>query len=363
MKQPQLVIATLLVASLVAACDRLGTDEEARRAAADARDAAARAGDQLADSWLTTKIQAQYFADRDVKGRFINVESQDGVVTLTGRVGDREAREQAVQIARNTDGVKEVEDLLTIGPAGNTPEEMASGWITTQIQARYFADTDIEGRDIDVTASNGVVTLSGRVDNEREKQKAIAIARDVDGVKEVQDRLMARASDEPDAVGTTGVVSDLDDAGIVTRIRAKYFLDNTLKGRDIRVETRQGVVTIGGEVSSQEERAQALLLARTTAGVERVEDHLRVTLTPEAGTADEQDQTTANAIQSALGSDPGLRAMAGLADLNIEVTAKDGVVLLNGTVPTAEAKHRAMAIAGATPGVVEVIDRLTVRNE
>lgn len=373
MKTPQLIVGTIVVAVAVGACNRPDTDEAARRAASEVRQAAARAGDQLADGWLTTKIQAQYFADEDVKGRFINVSADEGVVTLRGRVDSLEAREQAMQIAENTDGVRKVQDLLIVGPdRGAGPGQADASWITTQIQARYFADSVLDGRDIEVTANNGVVTLSGRVGSEREKEEAVAIARDIDGVTRVDDRLVVQ---DAGAVATTGAAaaadaaSRVDDRRVTTSIQAKYFLDNALKNRRIEVDTRQGVVTLRGEIASDDERAQALLLARTTEEVDRVEDILTVnvalaapaattgsTTPPATPPVQLQDATLAKTVQSRLSADR--RAQAG----SIEVTAKDGVVLLSGTAPNAAAKQRALTIARETPGVVQVVDRITVRR-
>ena len=53
-------------------------------------------------------------------------------------------------------------------------------------------------------------------------------------------------------------------------------LDPTIKGRNISVELTAGVVTLRGQVASEDERAQALMLARSTPGVQRVEDYLTV---------------------------------------------------------------------------------------
>src|SRR4051812_3163638 len=47
------------------------------------------AGSAASDTVLTTKVQAQFMADKLVKGRRINVDSKDGVVTLTGAVGSK----------------------------------------------------------------------------------------------------------------------------------------------------------------------------------------------------------------------------------------------------------------------------------
>src|SRR5262249_36164029 len=110
------------------------------------------------------------------------------------------------------------------------------------------------------------------------------VARNTDGVTRVEDHLIVQPASG--AVATTGtsvtdatrsVMDKLDDARITSSIQSKYFLDDNVKGRRINVDSHQGVVTLRGEVGSESERAQALLLARTTEGVQRVEDNLTVT--------------------------------------------------------------------------------------
>src|SRR5262249_48336579 len=150
---------------------------------------------------------------------------------------DQNAHDQAVQTARNTDGVREVHDQLTIGPASQNaaaiPEQMNSAWVTTKIQAKYFADPGIKARDLNVSTTNGVVTLSGRVDNDAEHQRAVEVARNTDGVTRVEDHLIVQPASG--AVATTGtsvtdatrsVMDKLDDARITSSIQSKYFLDD-----------------------------------------------------------------------------------------------------------------------------------------
>jgi osmotically-inducible protein OsmY len=357
------------------ACNRADTKADAQRAAAEVKKVAAKAGDQLADSWLTTKIQAQYFADDDIKARYINVSTRDGIVTLSGRVESAESKEQALQIARNTDGVRQIQDRLLIGLAqardGSAPEQMDSAWITTKIQAKYFADPAVNGRDINVTTTNGVVTLTGRVESQQEKQQAVAIARGTDGVANVDDRLVVQPEG---AVATTGTAAGdagrtlgdkIDDVRITSTIQSKYFLDDLVKGRRIDVDSRQGVVTLRGEVGSESERSQALLLARNTDGVQRVEDNLTVNAAvtgstssnpPDAPSIAERvdDALLTTKIQSKFFVDSQVKAGS------IDVTSKDGVVLLEGTVPNDAARKKALSIARGTDGVVQVVDRLKI---
>ena len=66
------------------------------------------------------------------------------------------------------------------------------------------------------------------------------------------------------------------DAAITMKIQAKYADDDIVKGRNIDVDTANGVVTLKGEVDSLRERDAAEQLARETADVKRVVNQLKV---------------------------------------------------------------------------------------
>jgi hyperosmotically inducible protein len=173
--------------------------------------------------------------------------------------------------------------------AAKASDELADGWLIAKIQSKFVADHEIKATDIDVSSHDGVVTLKGRVLNEPMRSLAVAIAKNTNGVTKVVDQLSVMiaspvAPSAGGAVATTGKVTDaatrpgaLDDARITSSIQAKYFLDDKIKGRKIDVDTSNGVVTLRGDVGGETERGEALLLARTTEGVKRVEDSLTVT--------------------------------------------------------------------------------------
>jgi hyperosmotically inducible protein len=328
-------IALALAAS--AACTRADTAREAREAAAEVRDVAARAGDRLADSWLTAKVQGKFFADDDIKARYIDVTTRDGRVTLKGFVESDAIRQQAVQIARNTEGVQQVEDRLLIGQAPATVGAAASGAVAT-------------------TGSTAVTTP---------------------------------ADSRPP-----------DDSMVISLIQARYFVEPNIKMRNIDVAAANGVVTLRGQVASDHERAQALLLARTSHGVARVEDHLTVDAAlglppagasaepaplpsspiaeapaaapsapapaPRDGPARPGPATAAPARDADAGVERSLKAKLGgdaqLKAAGLEVSARDGVVMLQGTVPNQAAKQRALTMARQTEGAVQVVDRITVKG-
>lgn len=75
------------------------------------------AGEVIDDQWITTKIKTKLVADWEVNALKINVDTEKGVVTLSGTVGSRNEAEKAIRIARETKGVKKVVDKLKVEDA------------------------------------------------------------------------------------------------------------------------------------------------------------------------------------------------------------------------------------------------------
>ncbi|NYZ62949.1 BON domain-containing protein [Luteimonas sp. SJ-16] len=72
------------------------------------------------DTWITTKVKSSLLADSDVSGLDIQVETVNGVVTLTGQVDQQMQIDEATRIAREIEGVTDVQTAgLTMGRAAN----------------------------------------------------------------------------------------------------------------------------------------------------------------------------------------------------------------------------------------------------
>jgi hyperosmotically inducible periplasmic protein len=76
--------------------------------------------------------------------------------------------------------------------ADRVGKEISDTWITTQVEAMYFLDREVKGMQISVTTKGGVVTLAGAVDSDTARQKALADARSIEGVKQVVDKLSVK---------------------------------------------------------------------------------------------------------------------------------------------------------------------------
>ena len=79
--------------------------------------------------------------------------------------------------------------LVTIGCGKTVGQAIDDTTITTRVKTAMLNDPSVGGLRIDVDTFKGVVTLSGRVKSQAEKEQAIALARMVGGVAEVKDAL------------------------------------------------------------------------------------------------------------------------------------------------------------------------------
>jgi hyperosmotically inducible protein len=148
--------------------------------------------------------------------------------------------------------------------------------ITTAVKSKLAADDTVKASQIDVTTREGVVTLTGNVDSEAAKQKAIELARATKGVKSVVDQISARTAegtgDAPDPNRTIG--ETVTDSGITMSVKTKLLEDDLVKGLAIDVDTREGIVYLTGKVRSDVEKERAIQLAKDTNGVKDVQANL-----------------------------------------------------------------------------------------
>jgi hyperosmotically inducible periplasmic protein len=179
-------------------------------------------------------------------------------------------------------------------------------------------------------------------------------------------------------VGLAAVLASLTiacaqtDPGITTAVKTKFAGDDVVKAYKIDVDTKDHVVTLTGAVDSSQAKRRAVELARATEGVNNVIDNLTVSpgVTPTTGIDDSAKEKAGDAAERT-GEVMGDAAITTavktklLADtttpgLKIDVDTSDGVVTLNGTVPNAAEKRRAIELARGTSGVKSVKDNLKI---
>jgi hyperosmotically inducible protein len=144
---------------------------------------------QHSDAGITSVVQASLEANDKVKARQVEVETRESVVYLTGVVDTEESRREAGRVAWRTEGVDGVVNDLTVG------ERTVGSWIddvmiSSKVKSKLIANSEIRAGNIDVSSSQGVVTLIGRVRSQTIKSDAERIARGTKGVTDVNNELL-----------------------------------------------------------------------------------------------------------------------------------------------------------------------------
>ena len=108
---------TTTVAPSQAASNAMAATTSAMEKAASATERAAeKAGDAVVDAAITGKVKTALIADPDVKALKIDVDTKNNVVTLNGSADTQAHADKAVSIAKGIEGVRSVENRLTVKP-------------------------------------------------------------------------------------------------------------------------------------------------------------------------------------------------------------------------------------------------------
>lgn len=80
------------------------------------KSALSKSGETITDGWITTQVSSSFVDEDLLSGSDINVDTANHVVTLKGTVTTSAGRAKAIEVAKRTEGVRQVKSLLTIGP-------------------------------------------------------------------------------------------------------------------------------------------------------------------------------------------------------------------------------------------------------
>jgi hyperosmotically inducible protein len=151
------------------------------------------ANNAASDAWVTTKVKLSLLTTPDISPLRVNVDTEDGVVTLFGTVDDQADKDRAGAEARKIKGVASVDNLLQVVPdvAASAVDESDDA-ITEAVRKRIEERAALSDAQIDVQTANGVVRLTGTVASRNDQLTALTVARATSGVKTVVDGLQLK---------------------------------------------------------------------------------------------------------------------------------------------------------------------------
>lgn len=319
----------------------------------------ARAG--VSDAWVTAKVKMLLMNSPNVSGTPINVDTDEGRVTLHGRVPTAAQKAEAGRIARASTGVLAVRNLLQVVPNKTKKAVMvADDRIQEDIAAALKDEPALKNSSIHAkSVTKGVVLLDGKAASLSDHLLAIEVASAVPGVRQVASQV-----DSPNEFGDREVWYDdapvdatpgnaWTDGWITTQTKTRFMTDADIPASDINVDTRRGIVTLFGTVPSAAVSEKAVMVAKEVSGVHSVKNELRVVPASKKGQATADDAHIESAVRSRL-------ADAKMEGAQIKVDVKAATARLSGTVRFPSQRYTAVRIAYATPGVLRVQNDLLI---
>ena len=178
-------------------------------AAAGEKQSAAHSGEAksmqsaLSDAWLAGKLETTLLFNEHVNSFDIDTDVKNGVAYLNGTVDSDIERDLANEIAKSLDGISEVENHLVVDDSSAEEKPKSDAYQarqkfksavenatqTAQIKSKLMLNENIDGLGINVDSNGAEVTLKGVVGSAEEKELAVKIAQNTDGVERVNDEL------------------------------------------------------------------------------------------------------------------------------------------------------------------------------
>jgi hyperosmotically inducible protein len=198
----------------------------------------------------------------------VKVKSNDGVVTLTGTVQDREDRDLAADTVENLPGVVSVNNEVKVEA---TYPEHSDAWMALKIRSRLLVKANVSAGNTKVDVTDGNVLLTGTADNNAQKDLTEAYAKDIDGVKTVRNEIIVLKRAGTETIGET-----IDDASITSQVKYALLSHKSTSALKTKVTTTDGVVRVSGVADSDAEKSLVTKVVSDVRGTKSVTNDMTV---------------------------------------------------------------------------------------
>ena len=206
---------------------------------------------------------------RIVLENHVAVKANDGVVTLTGIVGDRDLKVLAEDTVSNLPDVARVDNQITLDPA---VAEQSDTWIAIKLRTQLLVRCIVSADYTTARVENGIVTLTGTANTQSQKELTVEYAKEIKGVKSVKNDIAVNAAPVP----AEGMGEENDDASISAQVKYLLFNHRANSALKAKVTTIDNCIVITGEAANDAERSLAGKLAGSIRGVMAVTNNMTV---------------------------------------------------------------------------------------
>lgn len=223
------------------------------------------------DDRIESSAKKSYVFKTYLKHDSIKIESKNGAVLLTGTVAEASQKSLAENTVESLPGVKSVDNQLTV--KGESPAEHSDGWLGTKVKTALLFHRHVSATGTDVYVKDGVVSLRGEASSQAQKELTTEYAKDIEGVKEVNNEMtIAKNPAKPDET----IGEKIDDASITAQVKSSLLAHRSTSALKTKVETTDGVVTIGGTAKNDAEKSLVTKLVTDINGVASVINNMTI---------------------------------------------------------------------------------------
>jgi len=229
------------------------------------------------DDRIESSAKKSYVFKTYLSGDDIKIKSEDGVVTLTGTVSEESYKSLAFETVAGMPGVKSVDNKLEV--KGEVPVIHTDAWLITRVKSALLFHRSVNAAKTAVFVEDGTVTLRGEATSKAQKDLTAEYAKDIEGVKDVKNEMTVLTPEmkQEKMMGEKTVgekVSDMgewiDDSSITALVKTTLMYHRSTSGLSTAVDTKEGVVTLNGEVGNEAEKELAAKFASDVNGVKSV---------------------------------------------------------------------------------------------
>lgn len=220
------------------------------------------------DNIIKERLQEALFTNMENGDQGIQIQVEKGYVSLVGIVDVLSEKEFAQKIALSIEGVKGVDNSLSVCTDGNIDDDDISQEISKLLSAKKsLADCRLSAESHD-----GTVRLLGEARTLEEANLAVELAGSVIGVKEIINNIEIL----PGRPAGAAAGLPADDAFLVNAVEIVFAASRSVEAEDIKTLCRQGVIYLEGEVDTPRQANEATRLAGTVPGVKKVVNNLSI---------------------------------------------------------------------------------------
>jgi osmotically-inducible protein OsmY len=149
------------------------------------------------DSAIDLAINGKLFETNEKLFRQVNVTVREGRVLLTGSVPRTDHRIEAVRLAWEVEGVREVLSELTAEDTSDLVDYGRDVWLTNKLETTLLFDSDVQAINYSIDVVNGTLFIMGIGQNATERNRVLSYARGLPHVRRIVDYTRLKTDPRP----------------------------------------------------------------------------------------------------------------------------------------------------------------------